>query len=78
MARSLNMIAFPIVNPAWSKLTGATQPRKCDVNRLHSVQGQPIVPTNSNQFAPTQNSSDANLKIQKVNIQVVTLYRNIS
>jgi hypothetical protein len=30
------------------------------------------MPTNSDQFAPTQNSSDANLKIQKVNIQVGT------
>ena len=65
-------IAFPTINPAWSKPTGAIQPRKGDATRLRSVQGQPIVPTNSDQFAPTQNSSDANLKIQKVNIQVGT------
>jgi hypothetical protein len=62
-------IAFPTINPAWSKPTGAIQPRKGDATRLRSVQGQPIVPTNSDRFNSSQDPQNSNLKIQKVNIQ---------
>ena len=62
-------IANPIANPAWSKPTGAIQPRKGDANRLRSMQGQPIVPTNSDRFNSSQDPQNSNLKIQKVNIQ---------
>jgi hypothetical protein len=62
-------IAFPTISPAWSKPTGAIQPRKGDAIRLRSVQGQPIVPTNSDRFNSSQDPQNSNLKIQKVNIQ---------
>ena len=66
-------IANPIANPAWSKPTGAIQPRKGDANRLRSMQGQPIVPTNSERFNSSQDLPSSNLKIQKTNIQIGTV-----
>lgn len=71
ISRFLITIAIAtIATPAWSQ-TNSAQPRRGDADRLRPVQGQPILPTNINQFAPTQNSASTSLKIQNINLGVV-------
>ncbi len=69
ISQFLVITILEIANPAWSKPTGAIQPRKGDANRLRSVQGKPIVPTNSDRFNSPQDLPNSNLKIKNINIQ---------
>ncbi len=70
ISMAIATIAIPAATPAWSQ-TNSAQPRRGDADRLRPAQGQPILPTNTDQFAPSQNLSSPNLKIQKINLEVV-------
>ncbi len=60
-------IATTAISPAWAQ---STQPRKGDADRLRPAQGQPILPTNTEQFSPSVDLPNSNLKIQNTNLEV--------
>jgi hypothetical protein len=51
-------------------LAQSTQPRKGDADSLRPAQGEPISPTNTNQFSLDRDSRNSNLDIQNVNLEV--------
>lgn len=57
-------------SPIMAQSTVATQPRKGDANQLRPAKGQPISPTNIDQFSLKRNLPSSNLKIQNVNLEV--------
>lgn len=60
-------IASTAISPAWAQ---STQPRKGDADQLRPAQGQPILPTNTEQFSPRSDLSNSNIKIQNTNLDV--------
>jgi hypothetical protein len=60
-------IASSAIAPA---LAQSTQPRKGDADSLRPAQGEPISPTNTNQFSLGRDSRNSNLDIQNVNLDV--------
>jgi hypothetical protein len=73
-ANSLKLAFFPItltlITLAGHDLAWAVQPQKGDADRLRVRQGEPILPTNTDQFAPSQELPSSNLKIQNINLEV--------
>jgi hypothetical protein len=63
-------IASTAISPAWAQQNESIQPRKGDADLLRPAQGQPISPTNTNQFSLERDVSNSNLKIQNVNLEV--------
>jgi hypothetical protein len=63
-------IASTTISPA---LAQSNQPRKGDADQLRPAQGQPISPTNTDQFSLDRDLRDSNLKIQNVNLDVETI-----
>jgi hypothetical protein len=70
LAIAIIAIASTMSSPAWAQ---STQPRQGDADQLRPAQGQPISPTNTDEFSPNQELLDSNLKIQNVNLEVGTL-----
>ena len=62
-------IASTAISPAWAQ-DESIQPRRGDADRLRPSQGQPISPTNTNQFSLERDVSNSNLQIQNVNLEV--------
>ena len=48
----------------------STQPQQGDADRLRPAQGQPISPTNTDQFSIERDLPNSNLKIQNINFDV--------
>jgi hypothetical protein len=65
-------IAGSTITPALAQ-NSALQPRRGDANRLRPAQGQPIYPTNTDQFSPSTDLPSSNLTIQKINLEVGTV-----
>ncbi len=61
-------IASITTSPAWAQQS--SQPHKGDADQLRPAQGKPISPTNTDQFSPSQELPNSNLKIQKINLDV--------
>jgi hypothetical protein len=57
-------------SPAWAQ---STQPRRGDADQLRPAQGQPISPTNADEFSPNQKLPNTNLKTQNINLEVGTV-----
>ncbi|PZU91815.1 MAG: hypothetical protein DCE90_19375 [Pseudanabaena sp.] len=55
------------ISPA---LAQSTQPQQGDADRLRPAKGQPISPTNTDQFSVERDLPDSNLKIQNINFAV--------
>jgi len=66
-AIALLAIASTAISPVSAQ---STQPRQGDADRLRPAQGQPISPTNTDQFSIERDLPDSNLKIQSVNFDV--------
>ena len=60
-------IASTMVSPV---IAQSTQPQRGDADRLRPAQGQPISPTNTDQFSIERDSPRSDLKIQNINIDV--------
>lgn len=60
-------IASTAISPVSAQ---STQPRQGDADRLRPAQGQPISPTNTDQFSIERDLPDSNLKIQNINFDV--------
>lgn len=60
-------IASTTISPVFAQ---STQPQRGDADRLRPAQGQPISPTNTNQFSLERDSPNSNLKIQNVNLEI--------
>ena len=60
-------ISSTAISPA---LAQSTQPRQGDADRLRPAQGQPISPTNTDQFSIERDLPNSNLKIQNINFDV--------
>ncbi|PZO41486.1 MAG: hypothetical protein DCF19_09805 [Pseudanabaena frigida] len=60
-------IASTTISPASAQ---SNQPRKGDADRLRPAQGQPISPTNTDQFSLGRDLRSSNLKIQNINLDV--------
>jgi len=67
LAIAILAIASTTISPA---LAQSNQPRKGDAARLRPAQGQPISPTNTNQFSLERDLPSSNLKIQNVRLDV--------
>jgi hypothetical protein len=57
-------------SPVWAQKQESLQPHKGDAERLRPAQGQPIVPTNTDQFSLERDLPNSNLKIQNINLEV--------
>jgi len=57
-------------SPVWAQKQGSLQPHKGDAEQLRPAKGQPIVPTNTDQFSLERDLPNSNLKIQNVNLEV--------
>lgn len=57
-------------SPVLAQKSGSLQPHKGDADRLRPAQGQPIVPTNTNQFSLERDLATSNFKLQNVNLDV--------
>ena len=66
-AIALLAISSTAISPA---LAQSTQPRQGDADRLRPAQGQPISPTNTDQFSIERDLPNSNLKIQNINFDV--------
>jgi hypothetical protein len=75
ISQVLTVVILAIASAAIVDMAGAQQPqpRKGDADRLRPAQGQPIYPTNTNEFAPREELPDASLKIQNINLEVGTI-----
>lgn len=62
--------AIATASPVMAQSTVAAQPRKGDANQLRPAKGQPISPTNIDQFSLKRSLPSSNLKIQNVNLEV--------
>lgn len=58
------------VSPVWAQKEESIQPNKGDAERLRPAKGQPIVPTNTDQFSLERDLPNSNLKIQNINFDV--------
>ncbi|MBD2188956.1 hypothetical protein [Pseudanabaena mucicola] len=59
------IMAISAIAPAFAQ---SIQPRRGDADQLRPAQGQPISPTNQDQFAPNQVQPDASLQIQNIEL----------
>lgn len=57
-------------SPVWAQKQELLKPRRGDAESLRPAQGQPVVPTNTDQFSLERDLPNANLKIQNVNLKV--------
>lgn len=64
------ILAIATASQVMAQSTVAAQPRKGDANQLRPAKGQPISPTNIDQFSLKRSLPSSNLKIQKVNLEV--------
>ncbi|MFN7761394.1 MAG: hypothetical protein ACK5RE_12100 [Pseudanabaena sp.] len=60
-------IASTAISPVSAQ---STQPQLGDADRLRPAQGQPISPTNTDQFSIERDLPNSNLKIQNINFDV--------
>ena len=60
-------IASTAISPVSAQ---STQPQQGDADRLRPAQGQPISPTNTDQFSIERDLPNSNLKIQNINFDV--------
>ena len=60
-------IASTAISPVSAQ---STQPQLGDADRLRSAQGQPISPTNTDQFSIERDLPNSNLKIQNITFDV--------
>ncbi len=62
--------AIATASPVMAQTTVSAQPRKGHANQFRPAKGQPISPTNIDQFSLKRSLPSSNLKIQKVNLEV--------
>lgn len=60
-------IASTAISPV---LAQSTQPRQGDADRLRPAKGQPISPTNTDQFSIERGLPNSDLKIQNINLDI--------
>jgi hypothetical protein len=60
-------IASPAISPVFAQ---STQPQRGDADRLRPAQGQPISPTNTDQFSLERDFPRSDLKIQNVKLDI--------
>ncbi len=60
-------IASATISPVFAQ---STQPQRGDADRLRPAQGQPISPTNTDQFSLERDMPRSDLKIQNVKLDV--------
>ncbi|MEA5488514.1 MULTISPECIES: hypothetical protein [Pseudanabaena] len=63
-------IAFLAIASTAISPVSAQQPQLGDADRLRPAQGQPISPTNTDQFSIERDLPNSNLKIQNINFDV--------
>ena len=64
----IGSLIIAIANPA-SAQSDSLSPRRGDADRLRPSLGQPIEPTNTDQFSPSQELPDSNLQIRNINLE---------
>lgn len=63
-------IASTTISPAEAQQNTFILPQKGDADRLRPAQGQPIAPTNTDQFLIERDLPNSNLKLQNINVKV--------
>ena len=70
----LRFAFFPIIlvliTITGNDLAWAVQPQKGDADRLRVRQGELILPTNTDEFVPSQDLPSSSLRIQNINLEV--------
>ena len=64
----IGFLIVAIANSANAQ-TNSASPRRGDADRLRPSLGQPIEPTNTDQFSPSQELPDSNLQIRNINLE---------